>query len=262
MTDWEREPGFDLADKRAIVVGFGNPGGHSIALALAEAGAHVAVASATLDGDEVMEAKRAAKGIRALGRESMSQGWDVTLPTNVQVGLRQIVKEFGKPSIMVFNADRPSVGPIGGVTDTELSNVLQVNLAGAFYAARSFIKERDVSVPGRIIFVTSVIGERGLDNASAYAAAKAGVAGLSNALSQELGDQGVTSNCIATGWMSWTQGRGSDEPAENVLLRFIPMRRFGAGDELAGAAVLLASGGASYINGEVIHVDGGVTTHL
>ena len=262
MTDWERKSGFDLTGKRAVVVGFGNPGGVGIALALAEAGADVAVASATLDGDEIMAAKRASKKIRELGRESISQGWDVTLPTNVKVGLRQIVKEFGKPSILVFNADRPAAGPIGGVTDTELSNVLQVNLAGAFYAARSFLKERDESVAGRIIFVTSIIGERGLDNVSAYAAAKAGVVGLSNALSQEFGDQNVTSNCIATGWMSWTQGRGSDEIGENVLLRFIPMRRFGTGEELGGTAVLLASDAAGYINGELIHVDGGVTTHL
>ena len=209
-----------------------------------------------------MAAKSAAKAIQALGRESMSQGWDVTLPTNVQVGLRQIVKDFGKPSIIVFNADRPSVGPIGGVTDTEFSQVLQTNLAGAFYTARAFLKERDESEPGRIIFVTSILGERGLDNVSAYAAAKAGVVGLSNALSQELGPQNATANCIATGWMSWTTGRGSDELTENVLLRFIAMRRFGEGDELGGAAVLLASDASGYINGEVVHVDGGVTTHL
>ena len=262
MTDWERAAGFDLAGRKAVVVGFGNPGGRAIALALAEAGADVAVASATLDGDEVMAAKRVAKEIQELGRTTMSQGWDVTLPTNVQVGLRQIVVEFGKPSIFVYNADRPSLGPIGGVTDTELSNVLQINLAGAFYAARSFLKERDPDLPGRLIFVTSIIGERGLDNVSAYAAAKAGVVGLSNALSQEFGDENVTSNCIATGWMAWTQGRGSDELTDNVLLRFIPMRRFGEGDEVGGAAVLMASDAAGYINGEVFHVDGGVTTHL
>ena len=262
MVDWNREPAFDLNGKRALVVGFGNPGGRGIALALAEAGSHVAVASATLDGDEVMAAKRVAKEVEGLGRESMSQGWDVTLPTNVQVGLRQVVKEFGKPSILVFNANRPALGPITSVTDTEVSQVLQTNLAGAIYTARSFLKERDDSQPGRLIFLTSVIGERGVDNAGIYAAAKAGVTGLSNALSQEFGAHNLTSNCIATGWMSWTRGRGSDEMNENVLLRFIPMRRFGDGDELGGTAVLLASDAAGYINGEVIHVDGGVTTHL
>ena len=97
MYEWQPKPGFDLTGKRAVVVGFANPAGHAISLALAEAGADVAVASATLDGDEVMAAKRAAKEIAAAGRESYSQGWDVTLPTNVQVGLKQLIKEFGPP---------------------------------------------------------------------------------------------------------------------------------------------------------------------
>src|SRR5665213_2888718 len=92
MFEWEPKPGFDLTGKRALVVGFSNPAGGSIALALAEAGADVATASATLDAEDVMAAKRASKQIVALGRKSFAQGWDVTLPTNVTVGLKQLVK--------------------------------------------------------------------------------------------------------------------------------------------------------------------------
>ncbi|MCE7928169.1 MAG: hypothetical protein DYG91_06665, partial [Chloroflexi bacterium CFX7] len=88
MPEWNRKPGFDLNGKKALVVGFSNPGGRAIALALAEAGADVATASATLDGDEVMEAKRVARDAAAMGRDTFSQGWDVTLPRNVQVGLK------------------------------------------------------------------------------------------------------------------------------------------------------------------------------
>ena len=262
MAEWQRKPGFDLTGKRALVVGCGNGAGRAIALGLAEAGADVAVVSATMDGDEVMEAKRIAKAVEGLGRKSLSQGWDVTLPTNVQVGYKQIGKEFGAPSILVYNADIALAKPIEKVSDSEFARVQAVNQSGAFYAARTFLRELPEGSSGRLIFITSIFGERGVDNLSAYATAKAGVIGLSAALSQEAAARGVTSNCISTGWMDWTPGRGPDEIGQNLLLRFIPMRRFGRGDELAALAVLLSSDAAGYLNGQVFHADGGVSQHL
>jgi 3-oxoacyl-[acyl-carrier protein] reductase len=88
------------------------------------------------------------------------------------------------------------------------------------------------------------------------------VVGLAAALSQELGQRNVTVNCISTGWMDWTPGRGPDEIGQNLLMRFVPMRRFGHAGELGALAVLLASDAAGYLNGQVFHVDGGVMTHL
>jgi len=262
MPDWDRKPGFDLAGKKALVAGFSSATGRALAMALAEAGADVATASTSLGGDEVMEAKRVAKDVTGLGRQSFSQGWDVTLPRNVQVGMKQLVKEFGTPSILVFNADAALAKPITKVTDAEFSRIQAVNQNGAFYAARSFVSELPAGATGRIVFVTNVFGERGVENLSAYAMAKAGVEGLAFALSQELGGRGVTVNCISTGWMDQTPGRGPEEIGLNLLLRFIPMRRFGHSDEIGALAVLLASDAAGYINGQVIHVDGGVLTHL
>lgn len=263
MADWSRKPGFDLSGKRALVIGFGNPAGRAIALGLAEAGAHVAAASATLDGDEVMEAKRTAKAVGELGRETLAQGWDVTLPTNVQVGLKQVIKEFGAPTILVYNADAALAKPIEKVTDAEFARVQAVNQSGAFYAARSFLREfPGGDAAGRLIFVSNVFAERGLEGLSAYTTAKAGMVGLSTALSQELGARNMTSNCISSGWMDWTPGRGPDEIGANLLLRFIPMRRFGKAEELAALSVLLASDASGYLNGQVFHVDGGVGQHL
>ena len=262
MAEWDRKPGFDLSGKKVLIVGCSNPAGRAMALAYAEAGADVAVASATMDAEEVMEAKRIAKDVASAGRQSLSHGWDVTLPTNVQVGFRQIAKDFGKPSILVYNADLALARPIEKTTDAEFARVQAVNQSGAYYAARSFLKELPEGEPGRLIFVTSVFGERGVDNLSAYTVAKAGVIGLSAALSQELGARGITSNCISTGWMDWTPGRGPDEIGQNLLLRFIPMRRFGKGEELAALAVLLASDAAGYLSGQVFHVDGGISQHL
>ena len=262
MYEWQPRPGFNLTGKRALVVGFSNPSGRAIALALAEAGADVAAASATLDGDEVMEAKRVGKAVAGLGRQTFSQGWDVTLPTNVTVGLKQLGKEFGQPNVLVFNADYPFARPIEKTSDADFARVQQINLNGAYYAARAFLRDFPAGETGRIIFVNTIFAERGVENLTAYAAAKAGVIGISAALSQELGARHITSNCISTGWMDWTAGRGSDEIGENRLMRFIPMRRFGKAEELGALAVLLASDAAGYLNGQVFHIDGGITTHL
>jgi 3-oxoacyl-[acyl-carrier protein] reductase len=262
VAEWNRKPGYDLAGKRALVVGFGNPAGRAIALALAEAGADVAAASSTLDGDEVMEARRVAKDVAGMGRKSLAQGWDVTLPTNVQVGLKQVIKEFGHPTILVYNADAPLARPIEKVTDAEFARVQAVNQSGAFYTARSFVREFPEGEAGRLIFVSTIFAERGVEGLAAYTTAKAGMEGLSTALSQELGGRNMTSNCIATGWMDWTPGRGPDEIGANLLMRFVPMRRFGKAEELAALAVLLASDAAGYLNGQVFHIDGGVSQHL
>tara|TARA_B100001123_G_scaffold404978_2_gene494925 strand:- start:9813 stop:10598 length:786 start_codon:yes stop_codon:yes gene_type:complete len=261
MADWERLEGYDLTGKRALVVGFANPAGHAITEALAESGANVAVASATMDGDEVMAAKRAARTVSSLGRETFSQGWDVTLPTNVRVGLRQLVKEFGVPSVLVYNADLPLSKPIEKTGDAEFANIQAVNLNGAFYAARAWVRELQEGQTGRLIFVSSILGERGVKNLSAYAAAKAGVLGLAASLSQELAPA-ITVNSIATGWMDWTLGRGKDDPSQNLLLRFIPMRSFGGAENLGPLTVLLASDAAGFLSGQVFHIDGGVSNHL
>ncbi len=261
MPEWDRKPGFDLSGRRALVVGAAGPG-PEIAVELAEAGADVAIASATMDGDEVMAAKRAAKRIEELGRRALSHGWDVRLPTNVQVGMRQIVKDFGTPDILVFNADLQLAKPIGKVTDAEFARVQAVNQSGAYYAARAFLREASEEGPRRIIFVVSILGERGVENMTAYATAKAGVVGLMKSLSQEAGGPDTTVNCISTGWMEWTEGRGPDEIGQNLLMRFLPMRRFGKRSEIGGLAVLLSSGASGYINGQTMHVDGGAMMHL
>lgn len=259
---WDPKPGFDLAGKRALVVGFSNPLGRAISLAFAEAGADVAVAAASLDGDEVMEAKNTARDIQKTGRQSVSQAWDVTLPTNVQVSFKQLIKDFGRPTILAFNADLPLVAPIEKTSDAQFARVLGVNLQGAYYTARSFLRDFPEDESGRLIWLNSIFAERGVDHLSAYTTARAGVIGLSAALSQELGGRGITSNCISTGWMDWTPGRGSDDIGANRLMRFVPMRRFGVADEVAPLAVLLASGAAGFLNGQVYHVDGGVSEHL
>lgn len=263
MVDWQRSEAWDLTGKKALVIGFANPAGHAIATGLAEAGADVAVAAATADGDEFMAARKASKEVTALGRTTFAQAWDVSLPTNVQVSYKQLLKEFGHPGIVVYNADLLIARSITKLNDGDVNRVLSVNQLGAFNATRTFLRERkDAAEPGRLIYVVSLLGERGLANMSAYAMAKAGVIGLMQSISQEAARDGVTANAISTGWMDWSEGRGPAEIGQNLLMRYVPMRRFGRADELVGLAVLLASNASGFLNGQVFHVDGGVSQHL
>ena len=240
----------------------GNPASGAIALALAEAGADVAVTSAGTGADEVLAVRRVGNGVKAAGRATFVQAWDVTSSKNVQVGMRQLVSEFGAPTILVTAPDAILATPITKTRDVDYQRVIDINLNGVYYTCRQFLAELpEDSVDARIINVVSILGERGVDNLSAYAAAKGGVISLTRAIAQEYGRRGVTANCISTGWMTDTPGRGPDELEANLLLRFIPMRRFGEPSEIAALAVLLASPAAGYVSGCVLHVDGGATTH-
>jgi NAD(P)-dependent dehydrogenase (short-subunit alcohol dehydrogenase family) len=254
---------YDLTGKRALVVGAGNPAGRAIALALGEAGADVAVSSTSDNGDEVMRVKGVQRELTKMGRTSSSMATDVTLGTGVQVMVRQVAKEMGGIDILVNAADLFLGKPAEETTDIEFNRVMQVNLAGTFHACRAVGKEMlKQGRGGRIINVTSALGERAIANAAAYCAAQAGVHNLTRALATEWGPYGITVNAIAQGWMEYTPAIGNPDPATNQTVRFVPMKRAGAADELAPLAVYLASDACGYISGQVLFVDGGLSTHL
>jgi NAD(P)-dependent dehydrogenase (short-subunit alcohol dehydrogenase family) len=254
---------YDLSGKKALVIGAGGAAGRAIALALAEAGADVAVSSVTADGDEVMRVKGVQRDIAKLGRTSSAMATDVTLGAGVQVMVRQVAKEFGAIDVLV-NAPDLFLGKAAGETsDAEWGRVLQVNLSGTFHACRAAGKEMlKQGRGGRIVNVCSVLGERAIANAAAYCAAQAGVMNLTRALATEWGPQGITVNALAQGWMEYTPLVGDPDPAANKTVRFVPMKRAGTADELGALAVYLASDACGYITGQVLFVDGGLTTHL
>lgn len=267
---------FDLSGKRALVVGAGAPAGAAIALALAEAGADVVVSSVTNDGDEVLRVKAVQKQVAALGRRSASMATDVTLGQGVQVMVRQVAKELGGIDILVNAPDLFLGKAADATTDIEFNRVMQVNLAGTFHACRAAGKEMirqandgagDAAAAAgasgaRIINVASVLGERAIAHAAAYCAAQAGILNLTRALATEWGPHGITVNAIAQGWMEHTAAIGNPDPAANQTVRFVPMKRAGGADELGPLAVYLASDACGYISGQVLFVDGGLSTHL
>ncbi len=260
MTDrsgWDRKSGFDLAGKTALVVGAETPAGAATARTLAQAGAALALVAATGD----------VTALGALAGEISAKhttAWDVTDDAAVNAGMRALFAAGAAPSILVTAQDAPLLAPIGGTDAIAYRRTMAVVAGGTYYAARAFLASLPESMANpRIICITTVFGERGMDNISAYAAAHGAVHNLVRALAQEVGARnGATVNGIATGWMTDTPGRGPDVLGQNRLMRFVPMRRFGEPAEIGPLAVLLASDAAGYISGQVLHIDGGVNTHL
>lgn len=254
---------YDLSRKHALVIGAGAPAGRAIALALGEAGADVTVSSITTDGEEVMRARRVHQELAKMGRKSSAVATDVTLGQGVQVMVRQVAKEMDGIDILVNAPDLFLGKSADATTDVEFNRVLQVNVAGTFHACRAAGKEMlKQGGGGRIINVASVLGERAIANAAAYCAAQAGILNLTRALATEWGPKGITVNAIAQGWMEHSPAIGNPDPAANQTVRFVPMKRAGNADELGPLAVYLASDSCGYISGQVMFVDGGLTTHL
>ncbi len=253
---------FDLSGRRALVMGAGCSAGRAIALALAEAGADVAVSSTGEADDEVRAVERTAREIGGMGRRSFGQAVDATRGRGVRALVRRVAGELGGLDILVSAPGLFLGKPAHRVTDREWRKVLNVNLSATFYACRAAGREMLRHGYGRIINVTSGLGERGLANAAAYCAAHGGVINLTRALAQEWGAHGITVNGIAPAWMEDTPGLGDPRPEANRTVRYIPMRRAGRPDEVGPLAVWLASDASGYVTGQVLFVDGGLLCHL
>ena len=246
--------GFDLSGRRVIVYGAEKPIATAIVEALREAGASVGVTSANTDGTSLFRLKKA-------GGSGPTEAVDLSNGTNVQVATRKIAKELGGVDAAVVAPQLYHAAPIRKTLDADIQRVLMANLGGAYAAFRSATREFR-GRPGRLIAVLDASAVRGMTNLSLYSAAQSGVIGLVQALSQELAPTGTTVNAIVVGWTDSTPGRGPAGEDENLLLRFIPMRRFGQPAEVAPLAVYLTSEASGYITGQAIQVDGGVLKHL
>ncbi|MEX2159188.1 MAG: SDR family oxidoreductase [Dehalococcoidia bacterium] len=257
---------FDLSGKKALVVGAGRGAGRAIAIALAEAGSDVALCAATNDAEEMLAVRKTAREVRDMGRTAIDTATDVSTGQGALVMVNQVAKELGHLDIVV-NAPGAFLGkPVTKISDAEWAKVIAQNLSATFFVCRAagkhVLANDGARNRGRIINVTSVLGERGLPNASAYGAAHAGVMNLTRSLAEEWAAQGVTVNAIALGWMEDSAALGDPTPDANQTVRFIPMKRPGRADEVAPLALYLASDAAGYVTGQVMYVDGGLSVHL
>jgi NAD(P)-dependent dehydrogenase (short-subunit alcohol dehydrogenase family) len=241
----------------AVVTGAGKGIGEAIAGALAGAGARVAVTSRRQE-----DAERVAAG---LGSEHMGVEMDVSSSEGVEKAVALILEALGEPTVLVNNAGVNRIGPAESYTDEDWELVLDTNLAGVFRTCRAFGSRMLVAGRGTIVNVASVIGPVvGAPGRVAYAASQGGVVGLTRTLGVEWAGRGVRVNAVLPGpvltpMVQEAIDRGIIDPAD--VVGRTPAGRFGLGDDIARAVVLLCSNEAGFVAGQTLVVDGGYTAY-
>jgi len=244
----------DLTGRSAVVIGGGTGIGRAIALGLAQAGADVAPTSRRKD---VVDA--AAGEIEGLGRRSLRVTSDIADESSLTAVLRAAVDAFGKVDILVNSAGITKRTPTIEVSDREWNDILATNLTGTLRACRVFGRHMIERKYGRIINIASLSSFVALLEVAAYSASKAAVASLTRSLAIEWARMGVNVNAIAPGVFRTPLNEGllDGTVRGREFLTRTPMARFGKVEELAGAAVFLASEAASFVTGHILAVDGG-----
>ncbi|WP_374625447.1 3-oxoacyl-ACP reductase FabG [Pandoraea sp.] len=237
----------------ALVTGASRGIGRAIALELARQGATV-VGTATSEAG--------AQGIGAYFAEAGLAGkgivLNVTDAQGVAAALDDILKQYGKLDILVNNAGITRDNLAMRMKDDEWDDVIDTNLKAIFRLSRAVIKPMMKARSGRIISVTSVVGSAGNPGQANYAAAKAGVAGLTRSLAAEIGSRGITVNCVAPGFIDTDMTKALGDAQQASLKARIPLGRLGAPEDIANAVAFLASPQAGYITGTTLHVNGGM----
>lgn len=247
-------PPLDLNGKVAVVIGGTSGIGRAIAHGLAQAGADVVPTSRRREQVEISAAE-----IEKLGRRTLRVTSDVSDRSSLLRALEETVEAFEKVDILVNSAGRTKRGPTIDFSDDDWNNILDTNLTGTLRACQIFGRHMIERQYGRIINIASLSTFVALYEVAAYSASKAAVASLTKSLAVEWAARGVCVNAIAPGVFGTALNQkllDETERGREFLLR-TPMKRFGNVDELAGAAVFLASDAASFVTGEILTVDGG-----
>lgn len=244
---------FSLKNDVALVTGASRGLGRAIALALGEAGACV-VGTATSEAG----AESISQGLSEAGIEGAGVALDVTVPVQVADVVKAITERHGTPTVLVNNAGitrdnilmRMSEDEWGSVIDTDLSSVYRMSKA----CLRGMLKARR----GRIVNVASVVGLMGSPGQTNYAAAKAGIIGMSKSLAREVAGRGITVNTVAPGFIATDMTDALPEAQREALLSQTPLGRLGQPEDVAAAVLFLASPAAGFITGETLSVNGGL----
>ncbi|MEO8287569.1 MAG: 3-oxoacyl-[acyl-carrier-protein] reductase [Chloroflexota bacterium] len=244
----------DLSGKIALVTGAGRGIGRATALRLGAAGAKVAVNYNASEGpaQEVVEAIVSAGGEAKAVRADVSKGAEV----DTMVG--DLVKEWGRLDILVNNAGITRDNLMMRMSQDEWDAVMDTNLRSAYFTTRAVLRPMLRNRWGRIVCLSSVVGLTGNAGQANYAAAKAGVIGFTKSIAREVGGRNITANAIAPGFIQTDITAGLPEELKAAMLKQIPADRYGEPDDVANAVLFLCSDLASYINGQVLNVDGGM----
>ena len=243
-----------LAGRVALVTGASRGIGRELALELARNGADIAVNYAQSEA----AAEAVAAEVVALGRRALPIRADVADPDAVAEMLDAVGKQLGRPEILVNNAGITRDTLAMRMKDDDWSAVLATNLTGAFLVTRACLRGMIRSRWGRIITIGSVIGTMGNPGQINYAAAKAGLAGMTRSLAKELGSRGITVNLVAPGFIRTDITADLTQEQVDAVLSQVPLERLGDPADVAPLIAFLAGEGGRYITGQVIHVDGGL----
>ncbi len=246
---------FDLTGKVAIVTGASRGIGRAISEALARQGALVAMTDVLGDA-----AVQSAHALVAAGFKAEGYTMDVTSPESVEATVASIVERHSRIDILVNNAGivRDMVALRLKREDWDL--VLNVNLTGTFTCTQAVLRTMMRQHGGRIISISSVVGQMGNAGQSNYAASKAGIIGFSKSMARELAVRGITVNVVAPGLIDTDMTRGLPENVRNEWASMVPLGRLGTADDVASAVCFLATDEASYISGQVLAVNGAMYT--
>ncbi len=245
---------FRLDGKIALVTGGSRGIGRAIAEALGASGATVVVNY--VKGEAA--AREVADGIIAKGGKADTAGFDVADSAVTEKAIAALVEKHGRLDITVANAGIAIDGLLLRLKDDDLPKLFDINVRGALVTAKASTKSMMRAKTGRIIFVSSVVGEMGNVGQTAYAATKAAVIGAAKSIAREFSSRNITVNVIAPGFIDTDMTHNMTDAMKAELVKLIPLGRTGRAEEVAAAAVYLASDEASYVTGQVLRVNGGM----
>ncbi len=244
---------FSLEGQVALVTGASRGIGRAVALELGRLGATVIGTATSAAGAADID-----KAIADAGLKGAGMALDVTDAAACEAVLGDIEQRFGTVGILVNNAGITRDNIAMRMKDEEWDAVVDTNLKAVFRMSKLVMRGMMKARTGRIINITSVVGSAGNPGQANYAAAKAGVAGMSRALARELGSRNITVNCVAPGFIDTDMTRALPDAARDALLGNIALGRLGRPEEIAAAVAFLASPAAAYVTGTTLHVNGGM----
>lgn len=245
---------FSLSEKVAIVTGGSRGIGRAVAEALAAQGARVVVTYVKGEG----EARRVVEGIASRGGNAEILGFDVAEMKPTEEAIAEVAKRLGRLDILVANAGIAIDGLLLRVKEEDIDRVFDVNVKGALASARAATKVMMRARTGRIVFLSSVVGEMGNAGQAVYSASKAALLGLTKTLAREYASRGITVNAVAPGFIDTDMTTGLTAELKETMLRTVPLGRTGRADEVAAAIAFLCSDEAGYITGQTLRVNGGM----
>ena len=242
-----------MGNRIALITGASRGIGRACALALSADGAKVVLAARQVD-----KLEEVAGEIRAAGGEAFVTTIDLASPESIKEAFAKAAKECGRIDILVNNAGLTRDGLAMRMKRDDWDAVIQTNLSGSFFCIQQVLPGMVKERWGRIVNITSVVGESGNPGQANYVASKAGLIGLTKSLAQELGSRNITVNAVAPGFIETDMTASLSEELKTRLTDSIPLKRIGKPEEIAAAVRFLASDAAAYITGHVLDVNGGM----